>query len=275
VLLSAVFCLLTLSLLWREFLSAERTVKNFLCLLFASLFPGAVYYHAVFPISMMTFLILVSLHFARRKRWAFCGLAGAAAAFTYPPGAFLAIVFAAWVFYWFRDVRWRDKLWWTATVGVLTTAGVALVFIVQRLFVGAWLTFFRAQGAYKEGSFGNPVTILFHSARTLFRDWGHPGTAVIAANTLFNATLVVLLVAFAARAARRSPVEAYQVIFLLVFWVALLSLGEWSQTRKQALLLPAVPLARHLPGWVLWVIVPLSLLLLLLEGTMFFNASLI
>lgn len=271
VLLSATFCVLTLFLLWTEFLGAELTIRGFLCMLFAALFPGAVYYHAVYPISMITFFVLLSLRFALRKQWKLCGVSGAAAAFTYPPGAFLGIVFLAWVLYCFRYSRWRDKLSWVATVGVMMSAGLALVFIVQRFFVGAWDAFFLSQVAYKELP-RLPVASLLDSAKTLVCvDWAHRGPGILAAGTLFTSIVVVLLIAFAARAMRRSPVDAYLVVFLLVFWLALLTLGRESLIRKQALLLPAVALARHLPEWVLGALVVLALLLMPVLGMMFYS----
>jgi hypothetical protein len=274
VLLSGVFCLLTLFLLWNEFLGAERTVKSFLCLLLAALFPGAIYYHAVYPISMVLFFILLSLHFALKEQWKLCGVAGAAATLTYPPGAFLGIVFVAWVFYSLKDVTWSGKIRRIVTVGTIMSAGFALVFVSQRLFVGAWGTFYLAQASYKEApSFTRPVTSLIDSAAILIHfDWAQRGPAIMAASTLLNAIVMVVLVAFSVRATRRSPADACLLIFLLVFWLAFLVLGKESVIRRQALLLPAVPLARHLPDWVLGALAVIALVLMPLVAMMYYSA---
>lgn len=297
VLVSAIFCLLSLLVLWIELLGAERTCKNFLCLLFASLFPGSVFYHAVFPMSMATFFVLLSLYFARREQWTRCGIAALLSSFTYPSGAFLAAVFAIWFFYSFKSLPWRDKLWRTMTIGAGTSIGVAWVFIVQRLFVGAWFTFLTAQAGYKtpfKGHSGRDVILIFHPVMILVqsaKDVTHwvcaftglsritnpvivtPKQLIVSASILFVAATVVLLLAFSVRTARHSPLEAYQAIFLLVFWLALLSLDNWSgQTRKQGLLLPAVALARNLPTWILAAIVIVAFLFELLLGALFEKA---
>ncbi len=271
VLLSTAFCVLNLFLLWTEFMAAELTMRSLLCLLFAALFPGAVYYHAVYPISMITFFTLLSLRFALKKQWKLCGVSGAAAAFTYPPGAFLGIVFLVWVLYCFRETRLRDKLSWIATVGVMMSAGPALVFIMQRFFVGSWGIFFLSQAAYKQWP-RFPVASLLDNAKTFVStDWAQRGPGILAAGTLFTSIVVVLLIVFAARATHRLPADAYLVIFLLVFWLAFLTLGGESLIRKQALLLPAVPLARHLPEWVLGTLAMLALLLMPVLGMMFYS----
>jgi hypothetical protein len=272
VLLSAIFCLLTLLLMWTKFLRAERTVKSFLCLLFAAVFPGAIYYHAVFPISMVVFFSLLSLHFALKEKWRLCGVAGAAATLTYPPGAFLGIVFVAWVLYSLKDVTWSGKIRRILIVGTIMSAGLGLVFVVQRLFVGAWGTFVLAQAAYKEKPRLPIMPLVDNTNLFLHTDWGQRGTAITEASALFVAIIVVLLTAFAARATRRSPGDACLLIFLLVFWLAFLTLGKESMVRKEALLLPAVPLAQHLPDWVLGTLTVVALLFTPLLAMMFYSS---
>lgn len=79
------FALATLLLLWRRLLEHGRREARY-GLLFAALVPGMVYLHTVFPISVLTFFVLISLFLMAEERWVLAGLAGAAAAAAYPLG---------------------------------------------------------------------------------------------------------------------------------------------------------------------------------------------
>jgi len=158
--------------------------------------------------------------------------------------------------------------------------GVGLVCLVQGLFVGDWFAFFRAHVGYKTDPMAyspefQPGAVLIHSARILLGNWATAGERIPPASILFVAAAAVLLIAFSWHAARRSPAVSLQVIFLVVFLLAILSSGEVSQTRKEAILLPAVPLSQNLPAWILGVIVLVAFAFQLLLGTLFQKSILI
>ena len=84
--ISATFALGTLVVLWNFFLEAEVSIAALLTLLLAAFFPGHVYYHAVFPISVCSFFLVSGLAAYTKRQFALAGLAGACAAFTYSSG---------------------------------------------------------------------------------------------------------------------------------------------------------------------------------------------
>ncbi len=161
-LISAIFGVLTLWLLWTRFLEPDGSAKSAWCLLLAAAFPGAVYYHALYPIAMTAFFILLAVHLAINRRWILCGLSGAAATFCYPQGAFLGPVLALWVLWCCRDLSWWKKLGWISLVGGIMSSAVVLVLAVQQYFVGSWRGFFLMQGGYKDGGLRSPLVTLIH-----------------------------------------------------------------------------------------------------------------
>ena len=74
-LLSGAFTVGGLVIVWAGFLHARRTVANLLTLLLFALFPGSVYQHAIFPMSMCTFFVLLAVWLLLRERWIGAGLA--------------------------------------------------------------------------------------------------------------------------------------------------------------------------------------------------------
>jgi hypothetical protein len=67
-------CLALLAVVWRM-LGARLTAAAVLCLALAAVFPGMVYDHAVFPISLASLATLLCLHWLARGRWVPAGLA--------------------------------------------------------------------------------------------------------------------------------------------------------------------------------------------------------
>lgn len=93
VLISAGFTLAGLTLLWNAFLGPETSARGLLALLLAAVFPGHVYYAAVFPIAMCTFFSMLAIKLYDTKQFLLAGVAGGLAAFSYSTGFFLAFVF--------------------------------------------------------------------------------------------------------------------------------------------------------------------------------------
>jgi hypothetical protein len=66
---------------------ASPRPANLACLALAAVFPGSVYEHALFPVSLAVAAGMAFLGLAARRRWTAAGLAGAAAAAAYQPGS--------------------------------------------------------------------------------------------------------------------------------------------------------------------------------------------
>ena len=267
---SALFGVLTLWLLWTRFLPMGGGAKNALCLLLAAAFPGAIYYHALYPISIAAFFVLLAVHMAIQRRWVLCGLAGAAATFAYPQSAFLGPILALWILCNFRDAAWWKRLGWIAIIGSIMSAAVVLVFAVQKYFVGSWVAFFVMQSGYKDGGLHSPLSTLASSAQELLQSRSH---MALGAEVLFVSAMMAAIVYYFSRQKRHSPAEWCLAGFLLMFWLAPLVLGHYSLARRFSLLVCAMPLAQALPERWLRVAVAGSLVVTMLLGTAYFTGS--
>src|SRR6266511_950385 len=224
--LSELLALGVLLLVW-WLLGATVTVANLSCLGLAAVFPGSIYDHAIFPISLCTFASLACLGLVVRERWLLAGLAGAVAAAAYPLGAALALVVGVWLLVLGRG-RLRVRLPRAAAAGGLALAGLALVGWVMQRAVGHWDAYLLVQRSYGNGVH-NPLTI-FRANLVTPRLWHVSPEPVVSRLQLAHAPQV----AFA--------------LFTVVVWLApLVAGGRVSQYRQYALLLPAVVLLRDLP----------------------------
>jgi hypothetical protein len=241
VMVSAVFAFLGLALLWNGFLASWGR-DGVLPLLIAAFFPGQVYQHGAFPLAQFTFFALLSLHLAGRGRWWGAGLAGAAAALTYPTGCLLAPVLFTARLLSGPDERSRRQ---AAGAATLVLAGFAGILALQWWKVGVWNAFFVVQGGYGH-RLGNPLPVFWGAVREAFTPpWQGVGEGP-ALQTLFVAGWVVVTLALAAR--RRERRDVLVVTYALAFWLFPLCMGGTvSLYRAEATLLPTTLLARGMP----------------------------
>lgn len=252
--LSEAFALGTMVLVW-WLLGATVTVANLACLALAAVFPGSVYDHAVFPISLCTFASLACLGLLVRSRWVAAGFVGAAAAAAYPIGALLSPVAGLWLLVAGRGRR-LARLLRGAAAGGLVLLGLAAVGWVMQSSVGQWDAYVRVQRSYGNG-IHNPVATFWGNLLTP-RLWHvSPVPPVIGRLHLRDfpkvelvLVVVVVVLALVATLLRRPAVRADLAFafFAVAAWIApLVAGGRVSQYRQYALVLPAVVLLRDLP----------------------------
>ena len=261
-LLSAAFHLAFLAVLW-ALLRASLAPSSLLCLALAAVFPGSVYFHAVFPVSMLLFLTLLFLLLLTRRRWAGAGVAGGLAALCYTPGILLAPIAAIWMLL-TRPVKppWALALR-LAEVCALVAAGLLIVLAVQHQQTGLWDATFRDQAKYHSG-YGNPLGML---SRTLLKpvvaDAAERRLPVVQRNLVnrigaakaqlaFVTGLLALGLAVVAVRRRASELEVAALVTAIVLWAAPLAFGGGiSLYRNMVLLVPIVIPLRRLPALVL------------------------
>jgi hypothetical protein len=262
VLLSSAFHLASLALLW-ALLGARLTLSSLACLAIAAVFPGSVYFHAVFPVSMMVCLTLLFLLLLVRRRWAAAGVAAALAALTYAPGILLAPVAAIWMLI----TQPRRPLWplllRLAEVCALVAVGLLITLAVQRQQTGLWDAYFRDQAKYHAG-YGNPLGTL---ADTLLKP-ATPDAAerrlpavqrnlvnrmgIVKAQLVFVTVLLALGLGAVAVRRRASDIEVGALATAVMLWASPLAFGgAISLYRTMALLVPVVVPLRRLPAPVL------------------------
>lgn len=267
--------LATLVLLWGGFLGSKLSPGNIAVLLTAAAFPGQIYYHAIFPLSLFTFLVLLTAYLLLRDHWLVAAVTTGLAAATYPPGVFLAIVVAAWLVITQRGELSMRRV----AVRALTTlgfgiAGAASVLVVQRIQVGMWDLFFNVQEKYQSDAH-NPLYSFLLIVRRVGGD--DELRMLLGFQTLAVAAFVLAAVLGAERLVRNgSRLELLLVMYLVVFWLLPLAVGTEGLGfyRHQAMLLPGVVLLRHLRPTIQWTFVGIFVLLAPALAKAFFTGTL-
>lgn len=248
VVISSAFGFAMLALLWNGFLVQRRDASSVLALGMAAFFFGQVYQRAVFPISMEIFFLLLALWLAVRQRWLAAGLAGAAAAFTYPTGFLIGAALATWVIFDRSVPTLRHKAAAIALSGGLTAMGVVAVLILQRVDTGVWGAFIKVQRKYHYQGLHTPAAKFLVTVGPLF----HHRFGLLQAprvETLLVAVFCLCLLAGVVVHRRGlEPLDRLVVSATLWFWLFPLTVGgDLKLYRSEALLLPSVLLARRLP----------------------------
>ncbi|HVT09178.1 MAG TPA: hypothetical protein VHO67_17075 [Polyangia bacterium] len=221
------------------------------CLLLAAVFPGQVYFAAVFPVSLVAFGMLGSVYFATRARRRWPALAtGVAAGSAYLASvALLPGLAAAFAVRPFRKYRTSITF---AAAGL--AAGVLAVLGYAQWAVGRWDAYFETERVEYRVGLHNPLPAVLARIEQLAQ-LARPGVGRVTAE---QTTLVWLVLATAATClavaplrSPRLPLSPSDVVLLLAAVTAWLipyvAGGSLSVYRAEALVIVAVPLLRRAP----------------------------
>ena len=245
-LISNIFYFGCLLLLRQVIEHAAPKRNNTVCFLMSSVFPGGIYYHAVFPISMLMFFALLSLVLLVRGHCLWASLAAACGAFVYPTGFLLSGMVSVGVFG-TRNAPWPRRLAEAMLYGTISLAGLFAVLLIHQFLIGHWDAFFLVQAKYGQGVH-NPL-------RTIWATWGNFQSLlgnqekfVAAAQSLLTGVVVLGLFGMLLMRIRQAAcVEWLAATQVGLFWLFPLIMGQGiSLTRAEANLLPLVVLAAAL-----------------------------
>lgn len=235
--LAWLFALATLVLLARTFLRDLPIAAASAGLLFAAFLPGAVYLHAVFPLSMFGFFAMLALWLVRQERWVAAGAAAAVAAASYHLGVLLVPLLAGYA------LHRRGAL----KAAAIAATGPAAVVIAMWIQTGAADAFLRAQESY-EHHLRPPTEQLTDSVRALRID-GLQLHLVPDLQVLFvTALLVAVGIHLVRRRAAADPLEWLLLATAAALWIVPISQHNVGLYRTAATLVPLVPLVARLPG---------------------------
>lgn len=242
-------------------LGARLTPATALCMGIAAVFPGSIYFHAIFPVALSALGLLVSIAGLRANSWRIAGVGGAIAVAAHMVGAVMIGVLAlSFIFAWRGEVL-RSRLLKAAGATVVPLLALGWQAVLLRLGTGRWDAYSELQRvSYGHGGTRNP----FESYR-LFYDTRlpepEPGTATLwveaSSDALrFQLLLTVTLVAVAAittavRAVRHKGLDvadcATVLVMIGVFLLPFVTGVTFSWYRNHAELLPALLLLRDAP----------------------------
>jgi hypothetical protein len=237
------FTLALLALMWAELLPPAPRTRRLLALFVAGFFPGWVYWHAVFPLSMVIFFSLASLALGARRLHFGAGICGALAVFTYPIGVVVVLPLAALVA---LDERLstRDRVGALLAGPVLAGLGLAAVFAVMQATVGRWDAYLWYQAQFGHG-LHNPFAVFVDRLRPVL---GQPLSPELLVG--LQAALTVLLLVLAAVVVLRAPSRPIDVALFVMgatLWLLVHAAGpSLSVYRPASGLVCLVPILARL-----------------------------
>jgi hypothetical protein len=273
----------TFVLVWR-LIGPSWSARSLLALALAAVFPGQVYFFAVFPVSLTAFLSLAFLLLLARRRYVLAGLAGAGAAWAYPTGFLLAGVAVVYTAIADRGRSFADWLERVLPSAGIAALGMAALLFAYQVWTHAWDAYFLAQAKYGNG-FHDPAATFLASLTG-----GAPARYVIQgpnggydhlpakAQTVLVAALVLTLVAASLTRWRTSMTRTDWAVLCYTVLVWLFPLTQSiavSRYRSEALLIPAVALVRRLPVAILIPLVAVAACIAFGMAELFFQAKLV
>jgi hypothetical protein len=260
VVLAALFAFLSLQALW-ILIGPAWNVSRLCCLALAACFPGMVYYYALYPISLITFLSVVCLILFIRRQYVAAGLVGALCAWAFASGPLIAgILLVSAVLVDRGPQFWRVIV---QTTGVALGGFLALLLATQ-ILVGNWQGYLMTQTKYSNG-LHDP----FATFATAFTGGTPAKYILLSPNPAYDhvipqaqTALVAALVIGIAVWTFRQPVSRSSWVILAytgIIWLAPFVDGSTlARYRIEALLVPCVALCTRLPRVVLVVLVGTS-----------------
>jgi hypothetical protein len=246
------------------------------------MFPGQVYFAALFPISLVTFAVLLCIWLATRTSFATratavrTSVAGVVAGLAYPlaaaaaPALLVAAVLA-------RTRRARTNMLIAATAII---GGFALVLGYAQLTVGKWNAYFISERQEYGVRTHNPLVLLtsryhqlLHPSSSTWRTITQQGALA----TLLVVVAIVVTVPVLVRARRSADLTDLALLgtACIAWLIPYVGGGQLSMYRSEACLIVLVPLLRRLPVWVIAALACAAAVIAYKMAPLFFSGVLI
>jgi hypothetical protein len=251
---------LTLLMVW--ILSTDKTIRGgtsrgIACLALAAVFPGQVYFAALFPISLVTSAVLLCIWLATRTSLSRrstdvvrTAVAGVAAGLAYPLAfaAAPALLVAAVV------TRSRERRVTMLAGATAVVVGFGLVLAYAQMRIGKWNAYFITEREEYGVRTHNPLDLLtaryhqlLHPSSSIWRTITQQGALA----TLLVVVAVLVTVPALVRARRAANLTDLALLgtSCIAWLVPYIGGGQLSIYRSEACLIVLVPLLRRLPVW--------------------------
>jgi hypothetical protein len=252
---------LTLLMVWVLSTDNERTggtSRRVACLALAAMFPGQVYFAALFPISLVTFAVLLCIWLATRTSFATratgvrSSIAGVIAGLAYP----LAIAAAPALLVSALVARGRQRRRVMVAGAAAVLAGFGLVLAYAQLSVGKWDAYFISEREEYGVRAHNPLDFLIARYHQLLQPSSSTWRSITqqgALATLLVVVAIVVTVPVLIRARHHADrTDLALLVTACIAWVIpYIGGGQLSIYRSEACLIVLVPLLRRLPVWVI------------------------
>ncbi|MFF4582892.1 hypothetical protein ACFY15_31605 [Streptomyces sp. NPDC001373] len=272
-------------------LGAVLTRATGLTLAIGAVFPGGVYFHAVFPIALATLALLVCVAGVKRGSWWTAAGGGFVAVSCHPVGAVAVVMLLSSALFAWRGDAWPLRCAKAGLSAAVAACGVLWAEWLMWQATGRWDAYATIQRvSYGQGDLREPFAELVRAYDVPFRSWYTPkgrlpwlvehALAAHRPQLWLNAVFVVLVVATAAVLLvreRRLAVEEWAALVLTVavFLVPFLAGAQMSWYRNHAQMFVGLVLVRRMSPWVQVPLLAACAAQYALLGAMFFAGVLV
>jgi hypothetical protein len=197
VVLSAIFYFLYVEYMARLMNLEKISVNAVVSLLLCSFFPGFIYLHAVFPLSLCLFLIVAFVYYLRSKKYLSCGILAMLLSWSYASGVFLLLpigIYFLGIQIYEKRTPWRESM----MTGLPSVFGLLMLYGYDYWATNHWDAMFLVQKKYAHG---------FYSIITMIRErWGRLIDHILDPNGIIQLQIFF--------------------VFILVFWLLRKIFGE-------------------------------------------------
>lgn len=272
-------------------IGARLTWATGLTLAIGAVFPGGVYFHAMFPIATGTLALLVCTAGVKRGSWGIAAAGGFVAASCHPVGAVaVGMLLLSAFFAWQRDT-WPVRLAKAGASAAVAGCGVLWATWLMWQATGRWDAYEAIQkSSYQQGGLRQPFDEMRRAYDFPFSGWYRPkghlpwlvehGLTAHRTQLWLNAVFFLLVVATAAvRLIRNHRLGTGEwaaliltaAIFLLPFFAG----AEMSWYRNHAQMFVGLILVTHMSRWVQVPLLAFCTIQYALLGAMFFSGVLV
>ena len=283
-------CLVAIfGLLW-HLLGARLTAGTGAVMALAVVFPGAIYFHAIFPVTIAALGLLICVLGIQRESLAYAGVGAWIAFSTHLVGAVAPIMLVLSIGFAWRSSTWPIRAAKGVGAAVAGATAYPLLAVSQYRATGRWDAYWEHQrDAYGHGALKNPfeqVEVFFH---TPFSSWypsdsddtwlvQHAGDAH-STQLVINLVLAAVILAVVVWRAVHGDLEPWEIAAVLlaagVLAMPFVTGAETSWYRNHALAIVAVPVLRKAPFWLLLPLVLRCAEQYLFLGAMWYGGSLV
>ncbi|MFG2665549.1 hypothetical protein ACGFY6_15020 [Streptomyces sp. NPDC048387] len=251
-------------------LGARLTRATGLTLAVGTVFPGGVYFHALFPVALATLALLVCVAGVGRGSWGTATAGGFAAVACHPVGAVAVVMLAASALFAWRGDTWPLRVARAGLSAVVAAGGVLWAKWMMWQATGRWDAYEIIQrSSYGQGDLRRPLAEMVRAYDLPFSYWYTPKGRLpwlvqhaLAAHRpqmwLNTAFVVMVLTTAAVLLLRRKGLSVEEwaalVLTVAVFLVPFLAGAQMSWYRNHAQMFVGLLLVRRMS---LWVQVPL------------------
>jgi hypothetical protein len=194
----------------------------FLC----AFFPGFIYLHAVFPLSLCLFLITAFIYHLQKQDFLYCGFLAMLLSWSYASGLFILLPIAFYfigILIYERRFAWKEGL----KVVIPVLLGLLILFGYEYRTTGRWDAMFLIQAKYKHGFY--PVWEMINGRFGRLIETIHNGNGIIQIQNFYVFALVVWLLISVIKEFKKSqfnkPELLFYIGFIIAFWFLPFSMG--------------------------------------------------